>query len=169
MDARADETARKSDDPGRMLRVPRDMFEAVEHVVYLALAVLLSLTGVLVLCGAGLAFVGALRDWSSVHPALAVVERLLFALMLIEILHTVRASIRSGTLTPEPFLVVGLIASIRRMLVITLESSQQTQAGNWSSQSESLFRAAMTELGVLAVLILVLVVSIYLLRRRHAA
>ncbi len=155
--------------PRRLLRVPRDLFETVEHAIYVALAALLSLAAVLALGSAALASLGALRDWSDVEPVLLVVERLLFALMLVEILHTVRASIRSGTLTPEPFLVVGLIASIRRMLVITLESSQQTHAGKWSAESESLFRASMTELGVLAGLILVLVVSIFLLRRRHAA
>ncbi|PYT32499.1 MAG: hypothetical protein DMG57_01545 [Acidobacteria bacterium] len=37
--------------------------------------------------------------------------------MLVEILHTVRISIRSHNLVTVPFLVVGLIASIRRMFV----------------------------------------------------
>jgi hypothetical protein len=41
--------------------------------------------------------------------------------MLVEILHTVRISIRSHILVTEPFLVIGLIASIRRILVITLK------------------------------------------------
>jgi hypothetical protein len=36
----------------------------------------------------------------------------MFVLMLIEILHTVRGSVRSRELTPEPLLIVGLIASI---------------------------------------------------------
>jgi uncharacterized membrane protein len=86
-------------------------------------------------------------------------------LMLVEILHTVRVSIRSGQLSCEPFLIVGLIASIRRVLVITLETSQATKGGNLSQASEGMFRASMIELGVLAVLILVMVVSIYILHR----
>ena len=48
-------------------------------------------------------------------------NELLIVLMLVEILHTVRISIRSHVLVTEPFLVVGLIAAIRRILVITLE------------------------------------------------
>jgi len=41
-------------------------------------------------------------------------EQLLIVLMLVEILHTVRISIRSHKLMiVEPFLIVGLIASIR--------------------------------------------------------
>ncbi|MGH7212080.1 MAG: hypothetical protein ACREF1_11545, partial [Acetobacteraceae bacterium] len=54
--------------------------------------------------------------------------------------------------------------SIRRVLVITLESSQARQKG-WSATTEHLFRASMIELAVLAGLILVMVVSIWLLRR----
>ncbi len=145
------------------------LFETVEHAIYLGLAALLSITALLALGSACFALWDAARDWSGPEPILALIDRLLFALMLIEILHTVRASIRSGTLTCEPFLVVGLIASIRRILVLTLESSQATKAATWSPASESLFRAAMLELTVLGGLILVIVVSIYLLRRRTAA
>ena len=43
-------------------------------------------------------------------------------LMMAEILHTVHVSVRTGTLMCEPFLIVGLIACIRRVLVSTLES-----------------------------------------------
>ena len=85
--------------------------------------------------------------------------------MLVEILHTVRVSMRSGKLTTEPFLIVGLIASIRRVLVITLQSSEIAHAKEWSPEKEALFRASMIELGVLAMLILIMVVSIFLLHR----
>jgi len=60
---------------------------------------------------------------------------LLIVLMLVEILHTVRISIRSHKLMiAEPFLVVGLIASIRRMLVITLEAATLSREGAWVSE-----------------------------------
>ncbi len=58
--------------------------------------------------------------------------------MLVEILHTVRISIRSHVLVTEPFLVVGLIASIRRILVITLEAATLTCAGSFHYTSASL-------------------------------
>jgi hypothetical protein len=56
------------------------------------------------------------------------------ALMLVKILHTVRISIRSHVLVTEPFLVIGLIASIRRMLVISLELATLTKPGAWSTE-----------------------------------
>lgn len=61
----------------------------------------------------------------------------------------------------EPFLVVGLIASIRRILVITLEAALH---GSISSVEDETFRASLPELVVFGLLILVMVVSIFLLR-----
>ena len=55
-----------------------------------------------------------------------VLDQLLLVLMLVELLHTVRISVRSEALIMEPFLTVGLIASIRRVLVITMQAAQET-------------------------------------------
>jgi hypothetical protein len=85
--------------------------------------------------------------------------------MIIEILHTVRVSFRSGALVCEPFLIVGLIASIRRVLVITLETSRVNATSRWSPDAQRLLESSMLELGVLGGLILVMVISIVLLRR----
>jgi uncharacterized membrane protein (DUF373 family) len=141
------------------------MFLRVEHLLYLAMGILLSLTSVLALAGAAVTLWHGLGEWSATETVFIVIDRLLFVLMLIEILHTVRVSVESGSLNCEPFLVVGLIASIRRILVITLESSKMTQGENWSENSDHVFQTSMIELGVLAVLILVMVASIVLLRR----
>lgn len=137
----------------------------LEHAAYVAMGVLLSLTAVLALAVSGFALWSALGTWNDDVDILHIIDRLLFALMLIEILHTVRASMRTGGLTCEPFLVVGLIASIRRVLVITLQSSETTKQGEMSDGAEKLFRASMLELGVLAVLITVMVVAIWILHR----
>jgi hypothetical protein len=105
----------------------------------------------------------ALSHWTIATQTLRVLNELLVVLMLVEILHTVRISIRSHVLVTEPFLVVGLIASIRRMLVISLEMA--TREANWSNQGESVFRSSMIELGLLGLLVFVLVFSITLVRR----
>jgi len=61
---------------------------------------------------------------------------------------------------------VGLIASIRRILVITLEAATLTKEGAWVTEgSIGIFHSSMLELGLLGLLVLVLVVSIALLRR----
>lgn len=97
---------------------------------------------------------------------LKVLNQLLIVLMLVEILHTVRISIRAHVLVTEPFLVVALIASIRRILVISLEAATLTKEGAWTTEgANGIFRSSMIELGILSLLVLVLVVSIALLRR----
>src|SRR5208337_5145709 len=103
--------------------------------------------------------------WTMATQTLQVLDELLLVLMMVELLHTVRISIHSHILVTEPFLVVGLIASIRRVLVITLEAATLTKSGTWSAEGASIFRASMAELGLLGLLILILVFSITLLRR----
>ena len=139
-------------------------FEWVEHAAYMALGGLLSVTALLGLLGAVSTLWHSLPDWDSTHTTLLIIDRLLFVLMVIEILHTVRASMRSGQLTCEPFLVVGLIATIRRVLVITLRSSETTKDNSLSEAAAQIFRVSMLELVVLALLIIVMVVSIRLTR-----
>lgn len=152
----------------RAIRLSTAVFERIELVVYVALGVILSVTALLALGSAALLLWEGTRDWSSTNAIFLTVDRLMFVLMLIEILHTVRGSIRSGALTPEPFLIVGLIASIRNVLVITLKSSGVTSERLGSVEGAMLFRSSIIELGFLGALILIFVVSIYLLRRGHA-
>ncbi|HVD00446.1 MAG TPA: phosphate-starvation-inducible PsiE family protein [Candidatus Dormibacteraeota bacterium] len=72
--------------------------------------------------------------------------------MVAELLHTVRITLRQHTLAAEPFLIVGLIAGIRRVLVLTAESTDRT-----AEQT--------VELGILVLLILVMSVAILVWRR----
>jgi Phosphate-starvation-inducible E family len=142
-----------------------DYLGKAEVVIYSVLAVLLFVTALASIANAAELLWDGLGHWPIAPQTLLVLDQLLVVLMLVEILHTVRISIRSHILVTEPFLVVGLIASIRRMLVITLEAATLTKGGAWSTDVVSIFRANMMELGLLGVLILILVFSITLLRR----
>ena len=143
----------------------RDLFHYVEVTVYAALGGLLCITALLALGSAAVEVWQALRDWSTSDAIFAVIERLLLVFMLIEILHTIRTSMRERTLRCEPFLIVALIATVRRVLVITLQSAEITRDTSWTPEQEIIFRATMLELVVLGILTLVMVTSIYLLRR----
>jgi uncharacterized membrane protein (DUF373 family) len=141
-----------------------------EIVIYSVLAVLLAVTAFVTIATAGQILWIGLSHWTVAAQTLRVLNQLLIVLMLVEILHTVRISIRSHVLVTEPFLVVGLIASIRRILVITLEAATLTKEGAWATEGSSgIFRSSMIELGLLGLLVLVLVVSITLLRRYSPA
>ena len=124
------------------------LINLAEHAVYLAIAGLLILTLILALAGSGKLLWEGVQDWSGTAAIFQLIDRLLFVLMLVEILNTVQASIKTRTLVCEPFLIVGLIACIRRSLVITLETSQITQPNRWQTEHMSLLWASMLELGV---------------------
>jgi uncharacterized membrane protein (DUF373 family) len=145
------------------------LFLRVEAIAYLVLGILLALAALLGIGNAGASLWSALQERGEAVSLVVAIDQLLFVLMIIEILHTVRVSFRSGTLVSEPFLIVGLIASIRRMLVITLESSQANQPGRWTAETQAQLEGTMLELAVLGGLIFVMVISIYLLRHSHRA
>ncbi|CAN5630890.1 hypothetical protein BH20ACI3_BH20ACI3_42060 [soil metagenome] len=87
-------------------------------------------------------------------------DRLLLILLVVELLYTVQVSFREHGLIPEPFLLVGLIAAIRRVLVLIAEFAQI------KDQTELVFQHLIIELAVLTFLIVALVVSLVLLRKR---
>jgi hypothetical protein len=142
-----------------------DYVNRAEVVSYSLLAILLFITALAAITSAGKSLWDDIVNRTVTAGILQVLDQLLVVLMVIEILHTVRISIRSHILVTEPFLIVGLIASIRRVLVISLEAATLTKTTSWSVEDASIFRATMIELGLLGVLILILVFSITLLRR----
>jgi uncharacterized membrane protein (DUF373 family) len=146
------------------------LFEQVERALAFGIGALLSLAAVLALTGAATLVWEGTIEWPQTRSLFSIVERLLFVLMLVEILHTVRASIQSHVLACEPFLVVGMIATIRRILLVTLQTSDRptTASGNVPAESMASFQDAMIELSVLGLLTLVLAFAIYLSRRSKA-
>ena len=137
----------------------------LEAALYIAVGVLLSAAALSTLFDAtGILWRGIVNR-TLIGYGLQVLDQLLFVLVLVEILHTVRISIRAQELLIEPFLIVGLIASVRRVLVITMQAAKLTEEGHGSPDMVSAFHNSMIELGLLGVLVLVFVFSIYLLRR----
>ncbi|HEX6439910.1 MAG TPA: phosphate-starvation-inducible PsiE family protein [Candidatus Binatia bacterium] len=140
-----------------------DVFTRIEDITYIGLGVLLA-AGALILLGAAAWFLfnnifsGDIREL-----IVDLLDQILLILMVVEILYTVQVSFREHTLSPEPFLVVGLIAAVRRVLIITAEFSKPEEV------LEAAFRNAMMELGLLTVLILSLVFSLHFLKRQSPA
>jgi uncharacterized membrane protein (DUF373 family) len=155
-------TTRPAED--RFQRFSSESLSAVEMVLYAAVGLILSLTALFALFKASQGLWQGLSTEASSETVVEVIDQLLVVFMLVEILHTVRISIRSHILVTEPFLVVGLIATIRRILVITLDAANLTKAANWANDGAAKLRASMIELALLGMTVIVLVVSIHILR-----
>jgi uncharacterized membrane protein (DUF373 family) len=137
-------------------------FTYVEDVLYVGLGVLLAGAALVLLADGAVMFWRALVGGELPARVIELLDRILLILMIAEILYTVQVSLREHSLVPEPFLVVALIAGVRRVLIITAEFADLLEKG------PEAFRNAMIELGLLTVMIVALVASLMLLRRRTA-
>ena len=91
------------------------------------------------------------------HKAIEILNTILLVMMTMEIVYTVAISLKSHTLNAEPFLIIGSIAGIRRMLVITATSTE-------SENDPAKFQNTLTELGLLATTVVFMAVAIWILR-----
>lgn len=134
-------------------------FRTVEDVVYTGLGLLLAVTSIGLLAIGFIAVINSLLSGTLTDDVVLLLDRILLVLLIVEIMYTVQVSFREHALVPEPFLLIGLIAVTRRVLVLTAELPR------WIKE-EDLFRNALIELAVLTAMIIVLVAAIMLLRRK---
>jgi len=135
-------------------------FSVVEDVVYVGLGLLLAACAVALLVDGVLGFVHQFERTSTFANTVSLLDRILLILLVIELLYTVQVSFREHSVMPEPFLLVGLIAAIRRGLILTAEFSGDRPL------AEATIQHFVIELGVLTVLIVSLAFSLLLLRKR---
>jgi uncharacterized membrane protein (DUF373 family) len=131
-------TGSQADVPGNSFRhrgvpgVTRSMWvlEHAQDVVTLTVGiVLLVLAAVLLVSGIVDFLDGSSGPISSAAPIL--LDRMLLVLILVEIVHTVVLSLRAHRLVAQPFIVVGLVAVIRRILFV-LTPGSEVKVGTWS-------------------------------------
>ncbi len=134
-------------------------FVRVEDAVYVGLGTVLAAMALALLVAVAIAFAQAVLTDALPDRAVTLLDRLLLILMIVEILYTVQVSFSEHALVPEPFLIVGLIATIRRLLVLTAEFARLVESNS------AAFQGAMLELGLLTVMIVALVVSLVVLTR----
>jgi uncharacterized membrane protein (DUF373 family) len=143
-------------DPGkRILRILR-VFETAENGIHVLVATLLIGLSVGLLVDAVFDVINTLRGKNLPLPAvLNVLDKTLVLIIVAELLHTVRITIQHrGRLNAEPFLIVGLIAGVRRVLILTAQSEVSF---HWDSEG--------IELTILTGLIIAMAMSILIYRR----
>jgi uncharacterized membrane protein (DUF373 family) len=137
------------------------VFAWVEDAVYVGLGVLLAGCALTLLAHSAMIFSQQLLTHSLPEHVVQLLDRFLLILLIIEVMYTVQVSFREHSLAPEPFLLVGLIAVIRRLLVLTAELPQLLDKSD-----PAVFSQVSMELALLALMIVALVASLVLLRRR---
>lgn len=131
----------------------------VEDVAYVGLGLVLTLVAFSLLFSALKSVLKTVAGGDAGAQIVGLLDQVLLTLLVIELLYTVQVSFREHGLIAEPFLVVSLIAVIRRVLVLTAEVPKLPESG------EIVFRHAMIELTLLTAMIIVLVASLIALQR----
>lgn len=130
-----------------------------ERIVFFAIGIMLFLAALALLKESAVVLFAMITGHESpTSYGSAFLDVVLLVLMIVELAYTVILSLRGAVLLAEPFLIVGLIAVIRRILVITVGEAT-TRGGENVSQN-------IAELGILTVVVIVFVGAIALLRVR---
>lgn len=128
-----------------------------ENAVYAVLGLLLFAGAIVVLVTIGYHLVLDI-DKGAEDAVTTALDGLLLVFILLELLAAVRATMIERQLVAEPFLVVGIIASIKEIVVVSLEAKEDNGEA---------FDNAMTEIGVLAGVVLLLALASYLVRLKE--
>jgi uncharacterized membrane protein (DUF373 family) len=124
-------------------------------------ACLYVLGGALLIAAAVLVFLDTVpllfRAGGGVSRALTVLDRVLLVFVLTEVFHTVRIAVVRHQVEPEPFLVIVIIAGVRRILVITASAEPLTSS------------ATLLELGLLVAMVITSALVLVALHRGRAA
>ena len=128
-----------------------------ESVVLFSIAIVLAILAILLLFSSVTALYTAVATGQLRDQAIDILNSTLLVMMIMEIVYTVTLSIESHKLVAEPFLIVGAIAAIRRMLVITAQSTS-------IETNIPAFQNTLLELALLAVTIILIAWAIYILR-----
>lgn len=146
-------------DPPRITTAVRDGLAWIEEALYIIVGLVLLAAGVLVVVGTVSGLISGIRGHlGAVNIGIVLLDRILLLLIVAELMHTLRFVVLRGKIVVEPFLFVGLIAVVRRVLIITAELEHQTLSGRALTNQ-------LLELGLLGFLALALAVSIFLVRR----
>ena len=116
-------------------------FTRVEDVAYVGLGLVLAVSALVLLVIVALSLGQAIMSANLPQKIVRLLDQCLLILMIVEILYTLQVSFREHILVAEPFLIVGLIAAIRRVLILTAEFSKPAEI------SQAAFHNVMFELG----------------------
>lgn len=147
------------DEPPRYIRAGSAVLSITEDIIYVGVAALLTVSAGALLVSAASGLRG-LGDTGTTEVVLLVLDRLLLVFIVVELLFAVRIILGKREVVAEPFLVVGIIASIKEIIVLSVEAAEYVGTGRK-------FEHALMEVAVLGVLVLVLAVAAIMLRAKE--
>lgn len=159
----SDEAAPVPEEPRSLDRSLLRGLVGFEAFLYAAVAILLAAAAVFVLIGTAHELAHAVSTSAgAVDTGVTVLDRILLLLIIAELAYTLRFVLRTHKIAVEPFLFIGLIAVVRRILIVTAQFERLPSTGR-------LLTNFLLELGLLGFLALALAIAVRLIRRPESA
>jgi uncharacterized membrane protein (DUF373 family) len=150
---------RRSNSAGALPTERLDAVAAVTETVLYALAGLVLAAGGFMLVGkAAYDFLTGAFDEGVLEAARLALDTLLLTFIFVELFSAVRLTLHEQRLVAEPFLLVGIIAAIKELVLLS-------GAEDLRERGFEQFRNGMIEIGVVVGVVLVLAICTLLLRR----
>jgi len=146
--------------PSAPVRFGNRLLVIVEDAIYVSIAVLLAAGAIVItIRSAGILFDRSTESGPDVM--LDVLDSLLLVFIFVELLYGVRTTLKERQIVAEPFLIVGILASIKEIVVLSVKA-----ANEYIGKGPE-FARAMVEVGLLGGLIVLLSFAAVLLRKKE--
>lgn len=146
-----------SDSRDRVASIVGVLVNRFEDAIYGIAFLLLVAAAVLVVIGSVDTVMRTVtRHLNTLDAGVLVLDRILLILIIAELAYTLRKVLERHEIAAEPFLFIGLIATVRRILIVTAKFEQP--------QSNEAVTRLLLQLGALALLVLAIAAAILLIR-----
>ena len=137
------------------LKYIRILIFKIDDLIHIIVAFFLLLAGLMVVVQS----VFTLRSFEN-FSLLFFINDMLFVIIILELLWTVLAYLKRKQFPIVSFIFIGIISSIRRILMIEAQTSF-----SFMKSGEGLINKEMIELGIYSIMVFILVLSYYLLAK----
>jgi uncharacterized membrane protein (DUF373 family) len=138
------------------------VMEWLDRLGYLTAGFSLLVLGMLIFAHAWYTFITKAGQGGLLPYGLRLLNDLLLVIILLELFRTVIRFLQTEVLDLEPYLAVGIIACTRRVLTASAELSHQV------NMTDTQFYQYLMDVGLNVTVIMVLVVGVFLVRKRPA-
>jgi uncharacterized membrane protein (DUF373 family) len=139
------------------------VMEWLDRLGYLTAGFSLLVLGMLIFAHAWVVFATKAGEIGLLQSGLKLLNDLLLVIILLELFRTVIRFLQTEILDLEPYLAVGIIACTRRILTASAELS------HLPAMTDTQFYQYLMDVGLNVTVIMVLVVGVFLVRKRPAS
>lgn len=134
--------------------------EETDDILQIGISLVLLITSAVVLISSTYQFVGEVQH-NMINAIFHLLHKLLLIMILLELMSTVLTYLKEHTIPLEPFIVIGIISGLRKLLMagahISIMEGEEINA--------ALFHQYLMDLGVNALVVFLLIISLFIIHK----